>query len=114
MISQISSFVGVNLNEAELNHIRELCSFEFMAKNENKFRPTNVLENYRNTIKESKDEWEPNQSIVRKDGGQIGQGRKNIGPKLRGVLDKFWLETMEKSFGYQSYEALYQANTRFQ
>lgn len=113
MIKKIADFIVVNLNEDELRRVHDFCTFEFMTKNEKHFQPSNIVDIYNAVANGPEEKWEPTQSIVRKDGGQIGQGRQNLGPKVLSKIATMWAEKIEKPFGYKTYEELYQANSLF-
>lgn len=110
IVKQLAEFIDVETEQDELERVYQMCSFEFMSANGEKFEP-NIVSEYNSDLGTS-ESWKPC-SIVRKNGGQIGQGTKYLGPKLRNVLDCLWSETMEKNYGYLNYAQLYRENCRF-
>jgi len=108
MIAKIADFVDMPLTDRELDHVTRLCTFEYMEKHSDKFKGETVVTGM--SISSGLKEWKPGMGMVRKGGGQIGEGKK-LGPKLKSTVDTLWAETMGERFGFKTYHDMYSANS---
>jgi len=109
MIRNIADFAEISLSDSELDRVTELCSFEYMAKHKEKFQGELVAEGIAKGI--GSDKWIPKVGMVRESGGQVGQGLKHMGPKLKATVEHLWNESMKNNFGYENYQEMYLENT---
>lgn len=107
MIKKIASFVEIKIiNDDELSRVTYLCSFDYMARNKEKFQGTYLAEIFAKNI--GVESWSPNIGMVRVDGGKVGEG-SNITQNLKSTIDKKWTDTMRQRFGFDNYGDMYRA-----
>lgn len=111
MIKKIAAFVGISLTDEEFQRIYPLCTFDYMVKHKDQFRGDSTIDAWTKSLKIKK--WTPKAGMVREGGGRIGQGVKNIGPKLRQTVNLLWDETVTKRYGFKDYEEMYSKNSLF-
>jgi len=108
MIKKIAQFLDMTFTDQELDRIIQLCTFDYMEKNKDKFKGDTVVTGM--SISSGLKEWKPAMGMVRQGGGKVGEGAK-LGPKLKATVDRLWLETMGEKFGYKTYEEFYKKNS---
>lgn len=106
MIKKISEFVEIPLTEEEFEKVCYLCSFEYMSKHKEMFLGEAYIEHF--ALLTGLEKWTPTTGMVRTDGGKIGEGMKNLAPRLRNKVDEVWNNTMQKTYGIESYQKLYE------
>jgi len=105
-IQKVAQFVlGEPLGEADLAKVLYLCSFEYMARNDEKFNVHELL-SFWSKLAEI-EQLPVTISNVRVDGGQIGQGKQRLHETMHRHIDKRWNEAIKHTFGIESYEELY-------
>lgn len=110
ILEKLAKFIGVDLNEEELDRVVKYTSFEFMSEHEELFKG-NIVELMAEVFGCNAD-WQPTQHNIRKDGGQVGQGSKFVSSELKNFCQKLWKDTMEKSYGYKDYGEIYSQFSR--
>lgn len=85
MIKCVADFVEICLSENELKRVTSYCTFDYMQRHQEKFRGDRIIEELAFCAEVEK--WTPKISTVRQDGGQVGQGLKNIGAELKTAVD---------------------------
>ncbi len=100
-IRKLADFIDVPLDEAETERVHRLCTFDYMAQHKEKFKGYVVMEALCKAS--GLDRWQIHCGMVRPDGGQIGQGLKNLDPDVRLLLDQMWLDKIEAKLGFKNY-----------
>jgi len=111
MIKKIADFVGISLTDDEFQRVYGFCTFDYMVKHKEQFRAEPIIDAWINNLKLKK--WTPKEGMVREGGGKIGQGVKNIGPKLKETVNTLWHETITKRYGFKNYDEMYSKHTLF-
>lgn len=111
IVRQLSKFIEVQLTDSEVDLVCKLCSFEHMAENKQKFESNDAVDRY-NKAMGTNEKWVA-ASVVRSDGGKVGQGRKNLGPQTSAVIERMWSETIKANFDFENYDQLYKSFSRF-
>lgn len=111
-VCKIAAFVfGKPLDETALAKILNLCNFEYMFKNKQKFGE-HALESM---IKQVQTQASPVLcGMVRMDGGKVGQGKQLLDPQIIAHIDQRWKETIGMKFGIRNYQELYKQCTLIQ
>lgn len=105
-IEKINWFLfGQPVSTGTFPKILQLCSFEYMSKHPEKFSGKQLMKFYHN---EADMQYQrPLTTMVRADGGRIGQGSAELDVRIKAHVDKRWKDTMEKEHGFKSYRGLY-------
>lgn len=109
-IGKLADFIGVSLNETEIERVRLLCTFEYMSNHKEKFSGGQWLDAVMALSKDTP-AWQPQAVMVRPDGGQVGQGTKLMQSDIIEFVLTSWEEVISKSLCYDTYQQLYEQNS---
>lgn len=106
-IQRISKFLFghevASVAESEFATILRFCSFEYMSANAEKF----TLADMKHLCEYAGVPYQPPvASLVRADGGQVGQGKTMLHDSIKRQVEKRWKDTVEKEYGFKNYQEL--------